>query len=130
MSYAGTPETWECVDCGFNTFPGGATAATCKAIVAGLMEGFTIRLDDQCEVYMVRTTIWEAAGMDGLGGCLCIGCLEERLGRRLKPRDFMRRHSLNVIPGTERLLSRREGRMEQPKNEAAYHAVERQLWAP
>jgi hypothetical protein len=46
------------------------------------------------------------------GGCLCIGCLEKRLGRRLKPKDFPRDHPLNDVrvPGTERLRRRRRGR--------------------
>jgi len=42
------------------------------------------------------------------GGCLCIGCLENRIGRKLKPRDFTR-HTFNDMPGTDRLLERREG---------------------
>jgi hypothetical protein len=40
------------------------------------------------EYYMVRDEVWEAAGMHPPGGCLCIGCLEARLGRQLCPRDF------------------------------------------
>lgn len=38
------------------------------------------------ESYMVRDEIWEEA--DGGKGFLCIACLEGRLGRELKPRDF------------------------------------------
>jgi hypothetical protein len=38
------------------------------------------------EWYMIWASVWEAAGMDG--GFLCIGCLEHRLGRTLKRRDF------------------------------------------
>jgi hypothetical protein len=109
MGFAGMPETWKCIDCGFDTFPAGPTAGISKAIHAGLIEEFPATFDDQCEVYIVRKTIWEAARMAHDGGCLCIGCLEERLGRRLKPRDFMRRHPFNVLPGTERLLERRDG---------------------
>jgi hypothetical protein len=40
------------------------------------------------EWYMVNDNLWKAAGMEEMGGCLCIGCLEERLGRRLRPDDF------------------------------------------
>jgi hypothetical protein len=111
VSFAGMPESWECIDCGFNTHPGGATAGIAKAIKAGLIESFSVRFDDQCEVYTVRKTIWTAAGMDGDGGCLCIGCLEKRLGRRLKPKDFDRKNSLNDdrLPCTDRLWSRRNG---------------------
>jgi hypothetical protein len=54
--------------------------------------------------------VWKAAGMEALGGCLCIGCLEKRLGRRLKPKDFERDHEFNSpqIPGTPRLMKRRK----------------------
>jgi hypothetical protein len=38
------------------------------------------------EFYMVRNEIWQAVGSGR--GFLCIGCLELRLGRVLKPRDF------------------------------------------
>ena len=40
------------------------------------------------EYYMVHDNVWKAAGMEPEGGCLCIGCLEERLGRMLTPDDF------------------------------------------
>jgi hypothetical protein len=40
------------------------------------------------EWYMVQDSVWRAAGMGPEGGCLCIGCLEERLGRMLTPDDF------------------------------------------
>src|ERR1700730_7195455 len=50
-----------------------------------------------------------AAGMQPMGGCLCIGCLEKRLKRPLKPKDFARSHEFNNpgIPGTPLLLKRR-----------------------
>jgi len=38
------------------------------------------------ELYMVHDRVWKRAGM--APGCLCIGCLEARLGRSLGPRDF------------------------------------------
>lgn len=41
------------------------------------------------EWYMVRDEIWVAASRDGpTPRILCIGCLEERLGRRLAAADF------------------------------------------
>jgi hypothetical protein len=45
------------------------------------------------------------------GGCLCIGCLERRLGRQLCPKDFPQGRPFNSaeVPGTERLQSRRWG---------------------
>lgn len=39
------------------------------------------------EYYMVHDELWLRANPKGKGK-LCIGCLEERLGRRLKPNDF------------------------------------------
>jgi len=51
---------------------------------------------------------WEAANMELMGGCLCIGCLEKRFGRTLTSKDFMRNHPLNSLPGTKRLLARHD----------------------
>ena len=73
-----TPESWCCVDCG---------AATTN--LAG----------KDTPVY--RPEAW-AAGMKAMGGCLCVGCLEKRLGRCLRPKDFTRRPFDAV---TERLLA-------------------------
>lgn len=52
-----------CVDCGINTIEIG-------------------------EYYMVSDACWRRAGMKPHGGFLCIGCLEERLGERLKSINF------------------------------------------
>lgn len=40
------------------------------------------------EYYMVQNYLWWMAGMEPDGGMLCIGCLEYRLNRRLRPADF------------------------------------------
>lgn len=41
------------------------------------------------EWYMVRSEVWEAAAnQGGPPRILCIGCLEDRIGRRLMPSDF------------------------------------------
>jgi len=40
------------------------------------------------EWYTVHDHVWAAAGMERLGGCLCVGCLEARLGRGLNAADF------------------------------------------
>jgi len=56
-----------CVDCGVETLP----------------------TDDRpAEFYMVHDAVWAAADMRDPGGCLCIGCLETRLGRQLTRDDF------------------------------------------
>jgi hypothetical protein len=41
-----------------------------------------------CEFYMVWDHVWRAAGMLPSGGHLCIGCLQDRLGRPLTGADF------------------------------------------
>ena len=79
-----------------------------EAKLAGRECGDTITIDDRCEVYMVREKVWAEAGMEPYGGCLCIGCLEKRLGRRLRPKDFQRNHPFQALPGTDRLLGRRK----------------------
>ena len=115
-----TPETWACIDCGINTFPGCPTRVEmerrCNTLAAiktlsatgGEPVVASLTVDDRCEVYMVRNAVWKAAGIEPMGGCICIGCLEKRLGRALRPRDFSRRHPFNCLPGTDRLIERRE----------------------
>jgi len=66
------------------------------------------------EIYTVRDHVWKNAGMGPHEGCLCIGCLETRLGRRLRPNDFQRDHPFNArhLPATSRLKNRRSGKRE------------------
>ena len=40
------------------------------------------------EYYMVSDACWKRAGMKPYGGFLCIGCLEKRLGEKLKAINF------------------------------------------
>jgi hypothetical protein len=61
-----------CQDCGVDTTP-------CTG-QRGCRHG------GRWEHYMVHNSLWRAAGMDV--GALCIGCLEARIGRRLRPSDF------------------------------------------
>jgi hypothetical protein len=67
-------------------------------------------ITNDSELYIVRDSVWKAAGMEPWGGCLCIPCLERRIGRRLKPKDFPR-HPFNDfnMPRTERLADRLMG---------------------
>jgi hypothetical protein len=100
------PESWLCVDCGVNTAPGFLNRK--QAELAFLLHGkMTHEVTDKSEVYTVKNEIWQATGLEGMGGCLCIGCLEKRIGRRLKPDDFEPGHPFNSYPGTRRLLKRR-----------------------
>ena len=103
------PESWACIDCGINTAPGCLNRAQMEQAFASDFADRGVRLtfNEFSEVYIVKPNIWKSAGMEAMGGCLCIGCLEKRLGRKLTPKDFPRKHPLNQTPGTERLLARR-----------------------
>ncbi len=65
-----------------------------------------VTITSECEIYTVRNAVWKAASME-YDGCLCIGCLEKRLGRMLRPKDFLRDDPFKEMPGTPRLLKRR-----------------------
>ena len=106
------PESWHCIDCSFDTAPGiPDRAAMEKAYAASAISatgGITMTITERSEVYHVRDRIWQRAGMKSQSGCLCIGCLEKRIKRRLKPEDFPNKSELNKIAvGTSRLLDRR-----------------------
>jgi hypothetical protein len=71
--------------------------------------GFTSTFTAETEVYYVHPHVWEASGLgDFWNGCLCIGCLESRIGRRLQPFDFIPDNGFNNpnLPGTRRRLER------------------------
>jgi hypothetical protein len=99
-----TPEHWRCVDCGTNTAPGFPGRAGVLSSVAGGC--LTIHSPDQ-ELYSVHDKLWRKAG--NVSGCLCIGCLENRLGRYLRPKDFVLGDPFNIvgIPASARLRDRR-----------------------
>jgi hypothetical protein len=106
------PESWECIDCGMNTAPGCLNRVEMENAAKALgvlwkTEGVTQHIDNRSEIYAVRDSVWKKAGVERMGGCLCIGCLEKRIGRSLKPKDFPRGEPLNQTPGTPRLLQRR-----------------------
>ena len=108
MSLEGkVPESWACIDCGVNTAPGLLNREQMEQAFANnwSTQG---TVDEWAEIYTVKPKVWKAAGMKPMGGCLCIGCLERRLGRLLTAKDFMRHHPFNTMPGTERLLARRD----------------------
>ena len=107
----GTPKSWECVDCGVNTAPGLSTKSELKRVFkADPYASVRQRIDHKSEVYSVRDVIWKKAAMGLYAGCLCIGCLEARIGRKLKPKDFELGHAFNdpAMPATLRLKERRK----------------------
>lgn len=107
-----TPESWNCVDCGINTAPGTLNREQMEQAFALDWENKGVKVplgDANTEKYTVTPAVWKAAGMEPMGGCLCIGCLEKRIGRTLVPDDFDQDHPFNQMPGSPRLLSRRGG---------------------
>jgi hypothetical protein len=104
------PESWCCVDCGVNTAPGFINRAQTEiAFIGARVNEVPQTLDDTAEVYTVHQRVWRRAGMEDFGGCLCVGCLERRIGRSLKPRDFDPEHPFNDprMPASPRLRLRR-----------------------
>src|SRR5262245_45470969 len=102
-------ESWLCIACGMNTHPGTLSGPEMRIAFALGEEAVEFTFDKNCEVYSVKDAVWKQAGMRTWSGCLCIGCLEERLGRQLRPKDFSR-HDREVwakMPSTDRLLDRR-----------------------
>lgn len=97
---------WCCIDCGLNTFPAAPPRGLAQFLLSRDRE-IPLQFNDQSEVYTVHDGVWKQAGMEPFGGCLCIGCLESRLCRRLKPYDFVTADVFNLVPGTQRLLNRR-----------------------
>jgi hypothetical protein len=73
---------WRCLDCGVDT---GKTH----------------------EHYFVKSQVWMQAH-HSIRGMLCVGCLENRLGRRLKKDDFTDAHINNprLYPMSDRLRNR------------------------
>jgi hypothetical protein len=100
---------WHCIDCGTDTAPGIDPAKLARD------GGGKANIDESSEVYWVRDHVWQLIGAPE--GSLCIGCLEARLGYRLKRKDFPRYHPLKnpnyvlndpTLPATPRLLARRK----------------------
>lgn len=104
---AGMPDSWNCVDCGMNTAPGCPNASQIQEAFARGKDG-KLTYDRNSEVYEVKPGVWKAAAKKSRRIVLCIGCLETRLGRTLRPKDFAN-SPLNKLPGTDRLISRRMG---------------------
>ena len=105
------PESWCCIDCGVDTAPGCLNRKQAEQVFAigRADQKVSVTVDKRAELYRVKSGVWARAGIGERDGCLCIGCLEKRIGRQLKPEDFPRKHPFNRLPGTARLLARRGG---------------------
>jgi hypothetical protein len=80
-----------------------------KSLPLSGKESVPMEVDPWSEIYTVRESVWKQSGMKPMGGCLCVGCLEKRLGRQLTPEDFESEDAFNRMPGSVRLMSRRMG---------------------
>ena len=109
-------ESHDCIDCGFDTAPGVPDKAELQTMFAAGHRAIEVNNRNH-EQYIVHDTIWRAAGMGPWSGCLCIGCLERRLGRPLTPDDFPADDDLNALRDcTKRLRERRERRSANEKD--------------
>ncbi len=100
-------ESFLCIDCGVNTAPGFPSGPLARFYKSRGVRTLRVRVGQDTEIYDLRNSIWRKARMKDFGGCLCIGCLEKRLGRKLRPNDFKPDSVVNELPGTPRLLDRR-----------------------
>jgi hypothetical protein len=100
-------ESHLCVDCRMNTAPELPTRVEAEFLI-NRDGSYSGNITWNSEVYMVRPAIWKNAGMEDYGGCLCVGCLEKRIGRKLRPKDFRLGHPFNApdFPASARLCER------------------------
>ena len=104
------PESHNCIDCGYNTAPGCPPRELAEFLMnrdgnvpMTYTRDFESLHRSQCRM--------ESGGHGAVGRLSCIPCLERRIERRLRPKDFECGHPLNwsELPCTERLRDRREG---------------------
>lgn len=61
------------------------------------------------EYYILKDNIWLETGVGKHDGKLCIGCVENRIGRKLNKNDFLDiqlNFTNDVCPRSERLINR------------------------
>jgi hypothetical protein len=65
-------------------------------------------VDTELEYYMIHDYLWKIANNKHEDGFLCVGCIEERLGRQLNKKDFTDYpiNDINSWKKSERLKSR------------------------
>lgn len=103
----GHPASWNCADCGKNTAPGCLNAVDLVLSGARYSSDFEVVFSTETELFQLRDAVWRSAAPEDARLVLCIGCVEKRLGRKLKPKDFQRNSGFENVPGSARLLSRR-----------------------
>jgi hypothetical protein len=107
------PESWACVDCGVNTAPSLSNRAQLEQALALDLTNQGVRqtINDWSEVYMVKPEVWKAAGLGPMDGCLCIGCLESRLGRTFDIKGLPPSPSVQLSARYETIISATRWRM-------------------
>jgi hypothetical protein len=100
-------DSHNCIDCGRNTAPGIQNKAEMEAMFAAGHRAIQVEVRNH-EQFMVHDAVWQAAGMEEWSGCLCVGCIERRLGRALTPDDFTE-HVFNTARDCTKRLRERRG---------------------
>ena len=103
------PESWCCVDCGINTAPGFKNRAQAEQAFAVDLEQSRLHAESQ---RVHRGLHHQGKGLAGRGHGSDGRLPVHRLPRSGSdgswwPRNFVRKHPFNSLPGTARLLSRR-----------------------
>ena len=81
------------------------------------------------EYYMIHNELWDKINPDVIG-LLCIGCVEKRLGRKLKPDDFpvYEINSYHTLTQSNRLKSRIIGKRVKPWGKLERHSFAWFCW--
>jgi hypothetical protein len=92
--------TCRCIDCGMNTAP-----------VIWRGREAQPAMPNSYELFWLKDSTWAKTGLGECDGTLCILCVENRIGRRLKPKDFdhANHYNSNSQPRPTPLLKSRRG---------------------
>ena len=77
----------DCMDCGMNV---------CPVVWRG--PSAYPAMPNSYELFWVKDPVWAKTGLGECDGTLCILCMENRIGRRLKPKDFDHANHYNSRP--------------------------------
>src|ERR1043165_5020574 len=83
--------------------------ADCNAILSIRPTGFNAAFGRgwQPDWFMVKDRVWRLGQRDGKCRFLCVGCLENRIGRKLTSDDFRRSAKVNFVGQKSAKLRRR-----------------------
>lgn len=80
------------------------------------------------EYYSVQDEVWLATGLDTRSGMLCVGCLENRIGRRLEWSDFTE-FPINCVKGEEPNGDKSERLRDRMCNDEGWSMADLNLWS-